>query len=144
MDIWPGTVFVCVPDATLKWSFPACEAIAEEAQRLAEAGKFRLAVAGTPKSPGVKEAARQAGFDSDIALSIVATFSRESGDAKGRLALEATSRADANPGVTQPLYRKIFTQSALLQGKATTNDAIATGKTLLEGLFEWLLRPVKR
>jgi len=145
MDIWPGIVFVCVPDTKLKWSFPACEGIEKEAQRLAEAGKVRIAIAGTPKAPAdPKEAARQAGFDGERALSIVAKFA-SAANAGSDLSLQATSRADANPGVTAPLYRTVYAQSAILRQSATAGDAVATGKTMLEGLFKGvLLQPVKR
>jgi hypothetical protein len=145
MDIWPGIVFVCVPDAKLKWSFPACEGIEKEAERLARTGQARIAIAGTPRAPAdAKEAARQAGFDGERALSIVVTISPETGNFNGKLSLEATSRTDENPGVTRPLYRTIYLQSALLRSEATTKDAVTTTKTMLEALFEVLLRPVKR
>jgi hypothetical protein len=144
MDIWPGVIFVCVPEQKLAWSFPACEQIGKEAQRLAEAGKVRLAIAGTPRAPAdVNEAARQAGFDGQRALSVVARFT-SGADAGSNLALQATSRADANPGVTQPLYRTVYSQSAILRQGATARDAATTGKTMLEGLFETFLKPVKR
>jgi hypothetical protein len=144
-DIWPGIVFVCVPDAKLAWSFPACEGIEKEARRLAETGQVRIAVAGGPKTPRPNEAARQAGFDGERALAVVAKFTAASKpDEGGNLTLEATSRADANPGVTQPLYRTIYTQSALLRQSAREKDAIATAETMLGGLFGMLLRPVKR
>jgi hypothetical protein len=144
MDIWPGIVFVCVPDAKLKWSFPACEGIEKEAQRLTE-GQVRIAIAGAPPRPvDPKEAARQAGFDGERALSIVAKFTSEP-NAGSNLSLEVTSRADANPGVTAPLYRTVYAQSAILRQSATAKDAVATGKTMLEGLFKGvLLQPAKR
>lgn len=144
MDLWPGIVFVCVPSAMISWSFQACETIEKEAERLAATGKLRIAITGSPTAPDdPKEAARRAGFAHERALSVVATFAPD-GEAASKLSLEASARADANPGITEPLYRTIYLQSAVLQPQAQAKDAVATGRAMLAGLFKELQGPAKR
>lgn len=144
IDFWPGIVFVCVPSAMISWSFQACETIEKEAERLAATGKLRIAITGSPTAPDdPKEAARRAGFAHERALSVVATFAPD-GEAASKLSLEASARADANPGVTEPLYRTISVQSAVLQPQAQAKDAVATGRAMLTALFKELQGPTKR
>jgi hypothetical protein len=144
IDTWPGIVFVCVPSAMISWSFQACESIEKEAQRMAATGKLRIAITGSPTAPDdPKEAARRAGFAHERALSVVATFAPD-GEAASKLSLEASARADANPGVTEPLYRTIYSRSAVLQPQAQAKDAVAAGRGMLEGLLKELSQPAQR
>lgn len=144
IDNWPGIVFVCVPSAMISWSFQACEDIEKEAQRMAATGKLRIAITGSPTAPDdPKEAARRAGFTHERALSVVATFAPD-GETASKLSLEASARADADPGVTEPLYRTLYARSAVLQPQAQAKDAVATGRSMLAGLFKELMKPPTR
>lgn len=140
MDIWPGAIFVCVPMAAIDASFDVCKAIEAEAVRLASAGAVRLVIGGQANS--LKDLARAAGFDRDRALEIVAQFD---GPAMSpSLSLKATSRTDANPGVTTPTYKVVFTQSATLPHDEISETGTKSGRIMLRGFFEMFLRPIGR